>query len=107
MDQLIGRRAVVTGGTRGIGAAIVRQLADAGASVVAAARTKPASVPVGAVFVAADTSTGDGVAALTERALELLGGVDVVVSNAGGQRFRSGGALELTDEDYQATSTRT
>ncbi len=99
---LAGRRAVVTGGTRGIGAAIVGQLAAAGASVVVAARTEPGSVPAGVRLVAADISTGDGVTALADAALELLGGVDIVVSNAGGQRFRSGGALELTDDDYRA-----
>lgn len=99
---LSGQRAVVTGGTRGIGAAIVGLLVREGVSVVAAARSEPDALPAGARFLRADVATADGVADLARGSLDLLGGVDIVVSNAGGQRFRSGGALELTDEDYQA-----
>jgi NAD(P)-dependent dehydrogenase (short-subunit alcohol dehydrogenase family) len=51
---LEGRRAVVAGGTRGIGAAAVRMLAATGARVVAAARSEPAELPDGVAFVAAD-----------------------------------------------------
>lgn len=98
--QLAGRRAVVTGGTRGIGAAIVRALAGAGATLVATARSEPASQPPGVHFVRSDIASSKGVAELAERSLEVLGGVDIVVSNAGGQRFRGAGALALTDEDY-------
>ena len=98
--QLAGQRAVVTGGTRGIGAAIVRALAGAGATVVSTARSQPAAQPPGVHFVESDISSAVGVSDLAERSLEVLGGVDIVVSNAGGQRFRGEGAMALTDEDY-------
>ena len=51
--------------------------------------------------MAADIASADGVAALARQALGLLGGVDVVVSNAGGQTHRPGGVLTFSDEDWQ------
>ncbi|MFJ1801654.1 oxidoreductase [Streptomyces sp. NPDC088180] len=99
--ELAGRRAVVTGGSRGIGAAIARNLLDAGATVVTSARGRTPHTPPGAAFVTADLSTRDGVRDFADTALELLGGVDIVVNNAGGCRsFQS--VLEL-ENDWQYT----
>ncbi|MCZ9343223.1 SDR family NAD(P)-dependent oxidoreductase, partial [Streptomyces sp. TRM76130] len=58
--ELAGRRALVTGGSRGIGAAIVRQLLNAGAQVLTTARSQASTVPEGAAFVAADVRTRAG-----------------------------------------------
>ncbi|MER5555532.1 oxidoreductase [Streptomyces sp. NPDC002793] len=100
-EELAGRRAVVTGGSRGIGAAITRNLLDAGATVVTSARSETADTPSGATFVKADLSTPEGVRGLADAALEVLGGVDIIVNNAGGCRsFQS--VLDL-ENDWQYT----
>jgi NAD(P)-dependent dehydrogenase (short-subunit alcohol dehydrogenase family) len=87
-----GRGAVITGGGRGVGAAVARRLAAAGASVVVASRT-PAEVQAIAAELAAaghiaravccDVSDAASVGALAHAALETLGRVDILVTSAG------------------------
>jgi 3-oxoacyl-[acyl-carrier protein] reductase len=90
---LSGRRALVTGGSRGIGAEIVRRLASDGAVVAftygasAAEADKLVAEVTGsggkAVAIQADSSEPDQVAASVDRAAADLGGLDVLVNNAG------------------------
>ena len=89
---LSGKGAVVTGGGRGIGAAVARALAAEGAAVVVTARTLDEIEAVAAVLrrnggtahaVVCDVTDPDSVAAMAARAQELVGSVDIVVNNAG------------------------
>ncbi|GGQ62647.1 MULTISPECIES: SDR family oxidoreductase [Streptomyces] len=98
--ELTGRRALVTGGTRGIGAAVVRRLLDAGADVLTTARSASGAVPEGARFTQADVRTREGAEALAEAVRDGLGGVDVVVHNAGGAAPHTG-ALAIPDAQWQ------
>jgi len=100
-DELKGRRALVTGGSRGIGAAIVRQLVEAGAEVVATARTAPETVPDGVTFVEADVRSRAAAEALFAAAEERLGGVDILVDNAGAGRLYADGVVSIPDEEWQ------
>ena len=97
--EFAGRRVIVTGGTRGIGRAIADRLRAGGASVLVAARTAPDDLPADSVVIA-DVGTAEGVARLGEEALERLGGVDIVVHNAGGADQVAGGAIALTERDW-------
>lgn len=98
--DFVGKRVLVTGGTKGIGAAVARRLAEAGADVVVAART-PVDDPPAGRFVQADLAALEGAGRLAEEVLEILGGIDVLVDNAGSMSHAPEGALALTDEDWQ------
>lgn len=98
--ELVGRRALVTGGTRGNGVAIAQRLLDAGAKVVVAARTPNDDAPAAATFVAGDVSTSEGVDAIATQALAALGGLDILVNNAGGGRASLEGSWTIPDEAW-------
>ncbi|GAA0572293.1 SDR family oxidoreductase [Paractinoplanes ferrugineus] len=100
LTEFTGKRAIVTGGSRGIGAAIVQRLLDGGASVVTTARTATDETPKGATFLPGDISTLAGVQAFAEAALRELGGVDIVVNNAGAARTHLGGISTIPDEEW-------
>lgn len=88
MGLLEGRRALVTGGGSGIGAACCRRLAEEGARVAVLDRVPDAARQVagglpGALAVEADVRDGDAVARAVDQAAEVLGGLDAVVCSAG------------------------
>lgn len=102
-QELKGRRALVTGGTRGIGAAIAQRLLDAGAKVVVTARSRGDTTPVGAIFVAGDVTSPSGVKTIATEALEALGGLDILVNNAGGGSGFPEGVTTIPDADWEAS----
>lgn len=102
--SLAGRVAVVTGGARGIGLAVVRRLAEAGAAVLLAdvdgaeAAAAAARVPGTVVPARVDLTGPAAPAELADRAVAELGGLDVWVNNAG--IYPSHEVLSLTDDDW-------
>ena len=84
---LEGRRALVTGASRGIGRAIAERLARAGANVAACARSEAAIREVaeatGGIAVPMDVADPDSIATALERVNDALGGIDILVNNAG------------------------
>jgi NAD(P)-dependent dehydrogenase (short-subunit alcohol dehydrogenase family) len=100
------RRALVTGGTKGVGAAVVETLRDAGARVLATARSAPADAAEGVGFVAADLSTAAGVDAVARSVLSQLGGVDILVNVFGGSSAPGGGFAALDDAEWSKELNR-
>lgn len=98
--QLAHRRALVTGGTKGVGAAVVEALHDAGVQVVATARSAPSRPIEGVRFLAADLSTAEGASTVANSVLEQLGGIDILVNVLGGSSAPSGGFAALDDTEW-------
>jgi NAD(P)-dependent dehydrogenase (short-subunit alcohol dehydrogenase family) len=100
--EFAAKRVLVTGGTKGIGAAVVRRLVFGGATVLTTARTLPAGASADR-FIQADVSTREGVDRVIKATLDRLGGLDILINSVGGSTARGGGALALTDDDWQRT----
>ncbi|MFL5814360.1 MAG: SDR family oxidoreductase [Bdellovibrionia bacterium] len=97
-----GKRALVTGGTKGMGAAIVRRLVDAGAQVLTTARSKPERLLSERVsFVQADLSTPSGCERVAKEVLASFQAPDIIVHVAGGSSAPGGGFGALTELEWQ------
>lgn len=100
--EFAGKRVLATGGTRGIGGAIVDVFARRGATVVTTARNPSASLPAGVRFIAADIGNAAGCRQLVDAVLGEFGGIDILVDNVGGSDTRNGGALALDDAMWES-----
>ena len=94
--EFAGKRVLVTGGTKGMGQAIVHRLAAGGARVATTARSAPADIQ-------ADISTREGVDRVVRQIHERFDGLDILVNNVGGSSAPGGGVLALSDDDWQQT----
>ncbi|WP_374113376.1 SDR family NAD(P)-dependent oxidoreductase [Frankia sp. AgB1.8] len=92
----------MTGGTRGAGGAIAARLADAGATVLTAARTVPGGHQDPGRVVAADLATPQGVQVVVNEVRKRLGAVDILVNCVGGSHTNPGGFAALSDDDWKA-----
>lgn len=97
--ELAGRRALITAGTKGVGAATVALFRELGARTLTTARARPEHLPE-ELFVAADLTTAAGCDAVVEAVEERLGGVDVVVHVLGGSSAPAGGFAALDDDAW-------
>jgi len=100
-EELAGKRTLVTGGSQGVGAAIVSRLSAAGARVATTARSERPSSDASDLFVRADVTASDGVITVSRAVLERYGGLDILVHNVGGSSAPAGGFSALTDEAWQ------
>lgn len=100
-NELSGKKALVTGGTKGIGESIVNRLRLAGATVLTTARSIAKDVPSSDLYIQADLSTPGGVQTVVKEVMARFDGLDILIHNLGGSSAPSGGALALTDDDWQ------
>jgi 3-oxoacyl-[acyl-carrier protein] reductase len=108
---LTGKRCVVTGASRGIGAMVARELACEGADLALLARSEPALVALAGELhdryqvrawpVPGDLSTAEGAASGVNRAIESLGGIDVLINGAGSSPF--GSFDRVDDQDWYSS----
>ncbi|WP_380156169.1 SDR family oxidoreductase [Kineococcus sp. R86509] len=99
-DRLDGRRALVTGGSKGSGKAVVTRLREMGADVWTTARTMPDGYDRPDRFIEADTSTVEGAQFVAARLAESVGALDVLVHVVGGASTPAGGFAVITEEQW-------
>ena len=106
--ELQNKVAVVTGAGRGIGLAIATAFASEGATVVAANLSETGELTQLARHhtvrtILADMSAPDGPHHVIDEAVSQFGRVDILVNNVGAFKFRAGGFLSITDDDWERT----
>jgi NAD(P)-dependent dehydrogenase (short-subunit alcohol dehydrogenase family) len=99
-SEFDGKRALVTGGTKGIGQAVAARLREDGARVLTTARRQPSDLTDTDLFVAADITTAEGCAVVADAVRKCLGGIDIIVHVVGGSTAPAGGFAVLDDNEW-------
>jgi NAD(P)-dependent dehydrogenase (short-subunit alcohol dehydrogenase family) len=102
-NELSGKVALVTGGTKGTGKAIADRLLAAGAQVIITARNKPGMLNENLYFISADLSKAEGTDKVVAEVLSKYGKLDILVNSLGGSETPAGGFAALTDEHWEET----
>ena len=104
-NEFSGKRVLVTGGTAGIGKAVVIRLLNGGAKVITTARSHVNTSYLYAdgelVFIQADLSMAAGCSKVINEVTSSFGGIDILVSVVGASSAPSGGFAALSDEEWQ------
>ncbi len=100
-DEFKGKRVLVTGGTKGMGHAMVRRFMQSGASVATTARSPLPDGQAVTLFVQTDIGTAAGVQDVVKRIQQEWSGLDILVNNVGGSDAPNGGYKALSDDDWQ------
>lgn len=101
-NELSGKIALVTGGTKGLGKAIADRLENAGAKVIIIARGTPEDSG-NRHFISADLSTAAGTEKVINEVLSKFGQLDILINNIGGSDTPAGGFAALSDEHWEKT----
>jgi NAD(P)-dependent dehydrogenase (short-subunit alcohol dehydrogenase family) len=96
--ELTGKKILVTGGTKGMGEAIVRRLRADGGVVMTTARSMPQDLESPELFIQSDISTPDGAEKVLKEVLARFGSLDILVNNVGGSSAPNGGVMALNDD---------
>ena len=102
-NELSGKVALVTGGTKGAGRAIAQRLLLAGATVVITARNAPEKENSKLHFIASDLSKAESTQKVVSEVLATYGKLDILINNLGSSTTPAGGFSVLTDEDWEST----
>lgn len=100
-NELLGKIALVTGGTKGIGKAIADKLTQAGAKVIVVARNHAENPNSDHHFLAGDLSDALDTQRLVKQIVDQFGKVDILINNVGGLNSPGGGYSVLTDEHWE------
>lgn len=100
-NTLANKKVLVTGGTKGIGAAIVAKLREEGATVMFTARSLPEGTASPELFIPADVSTGEGIENIVVGVTERFGTLDILINNVGASSAPNGGFRLVTDQLWQ------
>ncbi|PTX92943.1 short-chain dehydrogenase [Spartobacteria bacterium LR76] len=101
-QEFEGRRVLITGGTKGAGAAMVHRFSSAGARAATTARSPVCPDGVKCeLYIPADVATPAGAANVGRTLIEQWGGVDVLIHNVGGSATPGGGFAAITDELWE------